>query len=262
MRLHLFQVPLVALLFAGPLLAQDAHTAHVTGMAAAAQPGFEVATIKLHDPDSRHDGIDTGPDRVMIWNQTVAKMITFAYAVNKRQIVDAPDWMLNESFDIQGKPDAAGEPNWDQVREMLQKLLADRFGLRFHRERRELPVYALQILKGGPKFAATVDPTGMPQEHSEGHGMWSEHTYASSRMADFILIEQFWLDRPVVDQTGLTGKYDFKLRYTYNEIRNTDPDAPPGLFTAVQQQLGLKLQPVKAPVDVLVIDQVQKPTEN
>ena len=92
--------------------------------------------------------------------------------------------------------------------------------------------------------------------------MWSEHTYASSRMADFILIEQFWLDRPVVDQTGLTGKYDFKLRYTYNEIRNTDPDAPPGLFTAVQQQLGLKPQPVKAPVDVLVIDQVQKPTEN
>jgi len=92
--------------------------------------------------------------------------------------------------------------------------------------------------------------------------MWSEHTYTSARTADFILIEQFWLDRPAVDQTGLTGKYDFKLRYTFNEIGNTDPDAPPGIFTAIQQQLGLKLQPVKAAVDVFVIENVKRPSEN
>jgi uncharacterized protein (TIGR03435 family) len=231
-------------------------------MAADAHPSFEVATIKPHDPDSRHDGIDSNGDRVVMWNQTVAKMIVFSYAVNKHQILDAPDWALNQSFDIQGKPDTPGEPSWDQMGEMMRRLLAERFGLRFHRERRELPVYALQVLNGGPKLAPAADPTSKPQEHSEGRGNWSEHTYTSSRMADFILIEQFWRDRPIVDETGLRGKYDFKLRYTYDEIRNTYPDAPPGIFTAIQQQLGLRLQPEKAPVDVFVIDHVAAPSEN
>jgi uncharacterized protein (TIGR03435 family) len=231
-------------------------------MAADAHASFEVAIIKPHDPDSRHDGFDINGDRVVIWNQTVAKMMTFAYAINKHQILNAPDWALNQPFDIQGKPDMAGEPNLDQVRDMLQKLLADRFGLQFHRERRELPVFALQIVKGGPKLSPAADPTAKPNEHSDGQGMWSEHTYTSSRMADFILIEQFWLQRPVVDQTGLTGRYDFSLRYTYNEMRNTDPDAPPEIFTAIQEQLGLKLEPMKAPVDVSVIDHVERPSEN
>jgi len=254
---------LAAILTAVPTIAQDqAAAVPVARMVADAHPSFEVATIKLHDPDSRHDGIDTNGERVMIWNQTVAKMMVFAYGINKHQIVDAPDWALNQSFDIQGRGDVPGQPSWDQIREMLQKLLVNRFSLQFHREQRELPVYALQIARGGPKLTPAADENGKPQEHSDGHGMWSEHTYTSARTADFILIEQFWLDRPAVDQTGLTGKYDFKLRYTFNEIGNTDPDAPPGIFTAIQQQLGLKLQPVKAAVDVFVIENVKRPSEN
>jgi uncharacterized protein (TIGR03435 family) len=231
-------------------------------MAADAHPSFAVATVKLHDPDSRHDGFDINGDRVVIWNQTLSKMMTFAYAVNKHQIVNAPDWVVNQAFDIEGKPDTPGEPNQDQVRLMLEKLLADRFGLKFHRESRELPVFALQIVKGGPKLAPAGDPTAKPNEHSDGRGAWSEHTYSSTSMADFILIEQFWLQRPVIDQTGLSGRYDFKLRYTYNEMQNTDPDAPPEIFTAIQEQLGLKLQPEKTATDVLAIDRVERPSEN
>ena len=132
---------LAAILTAVPTIAQDqAAAVPVARMVADAHPSFEVATIKLHNPDSRHDGIDTSGERVMIWNQTVAKMMVFAYGINKHQIVDAPDWALNQSFDIQGRGDAPGQPSWDQIREMLQKLLKNRFSLQFHREQRELPV--------------------------------------------------------------------------------------------------------------------------
>jgi len=251
-----------ALIATTPLLAQGTPAVPVVPMAADAHPSFAVATVKPHDPNSRRDGIEITGDHVAILNESVVKMMVVAYAINKHQVLSAPDWAVNQSFDIEGKPDIPGEPSWDQVRLMLQKLLADRFGLQFHRDRRELPVYALQVTKGGPKLSPAADPTAKPLEQSSGRGAWSKHTYTSTSMAYFIDIEQFWRDRPIVDQTGLIGRYDFSLRYTYNELNNTDPDAPPEIFTAIQEQLGLKLQPTKAPVDVLVVDQVQHPSEN
>jgi uncharacterized protein (TIGR03435 family) len=231
-------------------------------MAADAHPSFAIAAIKSPNPDSRQDGFDIMGDRMNVWNQTVAKMMTFAYGIHKHQILNAPGWVLDEPFDIQGKPDAPGEPSLLQVREMLQKLLADRFGFKFHRERRELPVFALRIAKGGSKLVPAADPTAKSEEHSEGHGLETTRSYVSAPIADFILIEQFFMDRPLVDQTGLTGRYTFKLHYTYDEVRNADPNAPPGLFTAIQDQLGLKFEATRAPVDVLVIDHVNRPSEN
>ena len=170
--------------------------------------------------------------------------------------------MRNAKFDIDGKSDTEGEPNLAQQREIIQRLLADRFGLRFHRETRALPVYALRLAKGGPKLAPAADPGAKSLEQSSGHDSERTLAYTSATIPYFILVEQFWCDRPLVDQTGLTGRYDFKLHYTSDEVHSTDPDAPPGLFTAVQEQLGLKFEPAKAPVEVLVIDHIEQPSEN
>jgi uncharacterized protein (TIGR03435 family) len=231
-------------------------------MTADAHPLFAVAVIKPHNPDSTHQGLDIESNRVGISDYSLSKLVCFAYAVNSHQIVNAPDWVSKDHYDIQGKPDISGEPTVAQVRDMVQKLLIDRYGLQLHRERRELPVYALQVSKGAPKLAPAADPSAKAEEHASGHNLETTRTYTSSSMQDFILVEQFFVDRPIVDQTGLTGRYDFKLNYTYDEMHNTDPDAPPGMFTAIQQELGLKLQPTKAMTDVLVLDGVHLPSEN
>jgi uncharacterized protein (TIGR03435 family) len=145
---------------------------------------------------------------------------------------------------------------------MLQKLLADRFGLKFHRDKRELSVYAIQIAKGGPKLKPAANPDAGADQEGNGHGTEQTVIFTSNGIADFIRNEQFFVDRPLVDQTRLTGRYDFSLRYTFDEAKSTDPNAPPGIFTAVQEQLGLKFQPTKASTDVFVIDHVEPPSAN
>ena len=235
----------------------------VKPMAADAHPSFEVATVKLHDPNSGHQGFDAKGERVTARDQSVASMMMFAYGIHPTQIVGAPDWVKNAQYDIEGKTNTAGEPNLSQQQEMLQKLLADRFDLKFHRDKRALPVYAIRIAKGGPKLTPAAHPDAQPDQDGSGHGTEADLGFTSFSMPDLAMGLQFFVhDRPVIDQTGLTGRYDFKLRYTYDEAHATDPDAPPGLFTAIQEQLGLKLEPVKAPVDVFVIDHVERPSAN
>jgi uncharacterized protein (TIGR03435 family) len=231
-------------------------------MAADAHPSFAVATIKPHDPDSRRQGFSAQGDRFKVEDQSVASLMQYAYGIYGRQIVDASDWVFHDRYDIEGTIDTEGEPNLSQQQEMLQKLLADRFGLKFRRDKRELPVYALQIAKGGPKLTAAANPDAEPGQRATGNAMDLTQIYTSSSMSHFILGMQFFLDRPVVDQTGLTGRYDIKLRYAADEARATDPNAPPGIFTAIQQQLGLKLEPTKASTDVFVIDRVERPSPN
>ncbi len=233
----------------------------VKPMAAAAHPSFAVATVKPHDPASNRQGFDADGDRFTVRNQSVASLMTFAYSAHPRQIVDAPDWALHDRFDIEGTTDTPGEPSLRQQQEMLQKLLADRFQLKFHRDQRELSVYAIQIAKGGPKLKPAANPDAEVDQEGEGRGTEQTVTYTSASMTDFAFGEQFFFDRPVVNQTGLTGKYDFSIRYS-DEIRTTDPNAPPGLFTAVQEQLGLKFEPTKTPTAVFVIDHVEPPSAN
>jgi uncharacterized protein (TIGR03435 family) len=253
---------LFAFALAAPVLAQSSSTTPVARMAADAHPSFAVAVIKLHDPNSHRQGFDFEGSRYTVRNQSVASLVMFAYAVHPKQIVGGPDWVRTDRYDIEGKPDVPGEPSLKQQQEMLRKLLFDRFGLKIKREQRELPVYAIQLAKGRPKLTAAASPDSEADQNGEGHGTEMTQIYTSATMKDFAMGMNFFMDRPVVDQTGLTGKYDFRLRYTYDEVRTTDPNAPPGLFTAIQEQLGLKLQPVKAPVDVLVIDHVERPSAN
>jgi uncharacterized protein (TIGR03435 family) len=226
-----------------------------------AHPSFAVATIKPHDPASQHQGYNIEGSHYTIRNQTVRSLLGFAYAIHPHQIVDAPETAVQDRWDIEGTIDTPGTPGLHQQQEIVQKLLADRFGLRFHREKRELPVYAI-VLRGKPKFQPAANPNAEADQEGNGHGTEQTISYKSVTIADFILGEQFFTDRPLIDRTGLSGRYDMSFRYTWDETHTTDPNAPPGLFTAVQEQLGLKFQPTNAPVDVLVIDHVEAPSAN
>jgi len=238
-----------------------AQTSTPAPMAADAHPSFEVATIKPSDPNNRNQNIQVNGHRIHIENGTVKRLIIFAYAINEKQIANEPVWFDNEHYDIDGVSDAEGELNLRQFQEMLQELLADRFQLKFHREKRELSVYAVTVLKSGPKLTkSTSDPNGMPD--ATGGSSQQGWKFTNASMADFALVMQSSMDRPVVDQTGLIGKFDFTLRWTPDNVEATDPNAPPGLFTAIQEQLGLKLEPVKALADVLVIEHAEKPSAN
>jgi uncharacterized protein (TIGR03435 family) len=154
---------------------------------------------------------------------------------------------------------------------MLQKLLADRFKLAFHHDKKELPVYALVVAKGGPKLTKSeADANATPSLLFRGLGTLPVR---NATIADFAgVMQAAVLDRPVVDQTGLTGRYDFVLTWTPDETQfgglgvkvppPSENAAAPDLFTAIQQQVGLKFEPTKASVDVIVIDKVEKPSEN
>ena len=257
---------MAVLLVAGSMgrsLMAQAGPVPVKMMAAEAHPVFEVATIKPSDPNDRSEGFHSNGRRIYIENQTVNKMLIFAYAVHSKQVVGGPDWFGTERFDINGVPDVEGVPNMRQQQEMVQKLLADRFGLKFHREKRELAVYALTDAKAGPKLTKSQgDPNGLGDQ--TGNGNMGEMTYkfTNNTMDDFALCMQFYVDRPVVNQTGLTGRWDFVLKWTTNDLKAADPNAAPGMFTAIQEQLGLKLEAVKAPAEVLVVDHAERPSAN
>jgi uncharacterized protein (TIGR03435 family) len=163
-------------------------------------------------------------------------------------------------------------PNQTQLKIMIQKLLADRFQLKFHREKRELSVWAIQIGKNGPKMTVSAgDPKGLP---GLGFGGLGKMNAFNATMADLAsTFQAAVLDQPVVDQTGLDGHYDFQLNWTPDETQFTGmgikvpppsdkPDAPPDLRAAMLDQLGLKLTTTRAPVEVLVIDKVEKPSAN
>ncbi len=231
-------------------------------VAAETGPTIEVAVIKPHDPNSYHNSLSFRGDRFSLDDQTVSRMIAFAYAISQNQIVNAPNWTRDERYDMDGKTSAAADPTVPEQQQLVRKLLADRFGLKFHREKRELAAYALVVAKGGPKLVPAAHPNVQPGQHNEGHGTQTTRSFTGAAMSDFVLTMQFFLDRPLVDQTGLTGRYDFSLTYTYADASNSDPDAPPPLFTALQEQLGLKFQPTKAATDVLVIDHVERPSAN
>ncbi len=202
----------------------------------------------------------------------MSDLLTFAYGLHARQIVDAPSWVESEKYDLLAKPDGEGQPNDKQWKAMVQKLLANRFQLKFHRDKKELSVYAIVIGKNGSKLTTSdAPPNNLPGLFFRRLGSL---VVRNATMADFAGVMQgAVLDRPVVDQTGLTGRYDFTLDWTPDEFQFVGfgpnaprpapaPDAPPDLYSAIQQQLGLKIESTRAPTEVMVIDHVEKPSEN
>ena len=240
-------------------------------MPANAVPTFEVATIKPSNPDQQGKGFTVRGREVITINTTVRDLVAFAYSVHPRQIVRGPAWLESEKFDITGQPDIEGVPNQLQMRTLVQKLLADRFKLTFHREQQELSIYALVLGPKGPTLTkSSGDPNGLPSLFFRGLGSLPA---INASMTDFATVMQTAvLDRPVVDRTGLNGRYDFTLTWTPDETQFANmgvkvPPPPadaraPSLFTAIQEQLGLKFEPSRAPVDVMVIDSVDHPSPN
>ena len=230
-------------------------------MAADAHPSFEVATIKPSHPDDTKGGFQVGGHRLLIQNQTVSDLMSFAYAIHQKQIVDGPPWLETQRYDIVGQADVEGYANLRQIQEMLQKLLASRFNLKFHREKRELSIYAITVAKGGPMLTKHTEASnGLPTQ--SGSPSSGGRRFTNNTISDFALGMQSFLDKPVVDQTGLVGRYDFVLTWTPDDSSTDSPNQAPGLFTAVQEQLGLKLEPIKGQADVYAIDHVERPTEN
>jgi uncharacterized protein (TIGR03435 family) len=235
-----------------------------TAMAKDADPDWEVVTVRPTDPAVTNASIRMNGRQFVLENRTVETLLLAGYGVHKKQIVSAPDWIRTERWDIKGVPDVPGQPSMKQMQSLVRKILTERFGLVAHTEKREMEVYALTVAKGGEKMMPSAgDPNGLPDENDRNNGGQTTMQAANVSMADFALLLKFFLDRPVVDQTGLTGRYDFRLQWTFDETKApSDGSAAPGVFTAIGEQLGLKLEPVKAQTDVLVVDKVEHPSAN
>lgn len=245
-------------------------------MAADADPNLEVATIKPGQPSQQGKGFGFRGTHFVTFNTNMNDLIAFAYGMHTKQIIGAPDWFGTDMFDIDGVPDIPGRPNLKQMQTMVQKLLADRCALKFHHDQKELSVYAVRLAGGGSKMSKT---TAGP---NDGEGFLfrglGDLVVRNMNMTGFAKwMQSSVMNRPVVDQTGLTDKYDFMLKWTPDDSQfaqfrgavtppaapaGDNPNAPPSLYTAVQEQLGLKIEAAKAPDDVIVIDHVDKPSPN
>ena len=241
-------------------------------MAADAPLAFEVATVKPSDPNRPGKLFTVKGREVITINTTLSDLIGMAYNLHARQVSGGPPWMETDKYDVNGVPQAEGVPNTEQLRGLIQSLLKDRFKLTTHFEKRELPAYALTVAGGGHKLTAnTTNPNGLPGLFFKGLG---NLPVRNATMGDFTrVMTQAVLDRPVIDRTGLQGRFDFTLTWTPDESQfrsmgvnvpppPADGSGPPGLFTAIQEQLGLRLERTEAPVEVMVIDRVERPSEN
>jgi len=239
-------------------------------LAADAQPRFEVASVKLVEPSiplapGVFAGVQLLPGgRFVALRVTVFQVLQSAYGVKSYQISGGPGWTRSEQYEIQAT--AGSSATDDQMKLMVQSLLADRFQLKLHRETREIPVYALIVGKNGPKLQAATDAT-----QCNGNGCFQvgngSLTASGGTMAFTAEVLSRLLDRPALDKTGLAGHYDFKLTYDQSSVKPPIvgmPIAPtegPSIFAAVED-LGLKLTPERDPIEILVIDSVERPSAN
>jgi uncharacterized protein (TIGR03435 family) len=238
----------------------------LSALGAAAQStgnaSIEVAVVRPHPSAVMHNNFSFAKNRFELEDQPLLKLIAFAYSLNPRQIVGTDGWVSGDHWDMSGTTNLTEDATLPQEQQLIRQLLVERFGLQFHQEKREMPAYALQVVNDQPKLADAANPAAQPLEWTQGHDGVRTENYRSNSMADFLVVKRLFMDRPLVDQTGLLGRYDFKLTYSYGDAPSADPDAPPTMFTAVKEQLGLKFEPVKTSVNVMVIDHVGQPTAN
>jgi uncharacterized protein (TIGR03435 family) len=244
------------------------------------RPEFDVSSVKPNKANCCFSG-GANNGQAGAKDSTVKALISLAYKVQEFQIVGGPGWIGSERFDVEGRTeDKTADP--DRLRMMLRSLLEDRFKLKLHMETRQVPVYALVVAKGGPKIKLAADQTSPDVNGPSPKGAGPNHgaiRFGPGSMAgnavNFSLLVRFLsqrLDRPVVDRTGLSGRYDFLLQWTPevgetkldpggNPLPVGDPTGP-SIFSAIQEQLGLRLESTKGPVEVLVIDSVEMPDQN
>jgi len=223
-----------------------------------AQARFEVATVRPTseaEQASGSSGVTTGKGRYSGKNLTLKEYLMRSYGVAPNQIVGGPEWLASARWDIQAKAEQPVDDD-DQIMQMVQALLTERFQLKIRSDNREMRAYVLEVAKNGLK--AQQSAPGTEYNTNYGRGKLEATGTTLPHLAQRLGRQ---LDLPVIDKTGLEGAFDFKLHWT-PEGAKADPAAPPGIFTAIQEQLGLKLTGARVPVPVLVIESAAKPEEN
>lgn len=249
----------------------------LSGICLFGQSSFEVATVKATDPEwrgGRYVRMKTAHE-LEARNFTLKMLVATAYNLSPKAISGGPAWVDGEHFDILAKAPGERRPTLDEQMAMLRALIAERFAVRYHREKRELPVFALTVARDGPKLkASTFDVDASPQGPPllafvlapavvRLPGKWVTIGELAAVM------QRAALDRPVVDQTGLTGRYDFDLEFAPDESlfggvlgKAPDDGTRPGFFAALREQLGLRLEATRGVVEMFVFDAAARPSEN
>jgi uncharacterized protein (TIGR03435 family) len=234
---------------------------------------FEVATIKPVDPDAKDGRYITmqGNNRFVEKAYTLKLLIAAAYDLNPRTISGGPSWIESDHYDIVAVTPGEVRPTRDEQMSMLRNLLSERFKLTFHREPKVFSIYELEVSKSGSKLKETATPNDPP---TVGPGVvHPQRIVLPARNATTgelaSLLQRAILDRPVVDKTGLSKRYDFDLEWAPDEtqfggdVPTASADAPASpLFSAIQQQLGLRLVATKGPINALVVDKAERPSAN
>jgi len=271
-------------------------TASGSSGSAADVPKFDVVSVKPAGPSDGRSRLMLTPDGTSMQGTPVQMLLHLAFGVEDDRIIGAPSWTRSNRYDIEAKVSPEDAPRLDKLKQedrraMLLPLLAERFSLKYHHETRELPMYALVIAKGGPKLtASTAEPPPDPNFPARPEGQRKGGIDTRGRMMmepDRIESQDTSIDmlvhalaprlgRSVVDKTGLTGRYDYTLRWTPDDAPPPMPGGDAGLahrdagndaagvslITAIQEQLGLKLESQKGMVDVIVIDHLDLPSAN
>ena len=256
------------------------------GQSSAPAPAFDVASVKLFAPLRTGGGmryvfrdvpasVEISGTRVTLRGNLMG-LVAFAYGMERFQVSQGPDWMekwaTSEGYDIAARAPGDAVPPLAQVRQMTQALLADRFQLKVSRRTEVMPVYNLVVAPGGPKFGPSefTDPPLTRDEGSSGAQIRTR--FLNFSIAEFAERVRHQFDRPLLDKTGLAGGFDFSLSYTAQIPGMTPaqaaaiglPDPEPGLPIAasIREQLGLRVVAAKEPVEILVIDHAERPSEN
>lgn len=222
---------------------------------------FEVASVKPSLSESASSsGIETGHGRLHGYNVTLKRCIMGAYGVGPHQICGGPGWLESERFEILAK---AEQPVGDaELMVMLQDLLVERFKLALHRETKPMRAFVLEVAKNGPKLENAEPGESVTNTSTGNTGVTIDVQHTA--MDAFAKILSRKMELPVVNHTGLEGIFHFKLQWTPESARPVDGAAMEGasIFTAIQEQLGLRLHSERTPVEILVIDHAEKPSEN
>jgi uncharacterized protein (TIGR03435 family) len=227
-----------------------------------AQPhekAFEVVSIKRNRTAALASDTNTTPGRLSLVNVTLLSVIRRAFGVLDPQIAGAPDWLANERYDIVAVTGDGTDLTDESRQAYLQSFLADRCQFRFHREMREIRTYSLVSSKNGPRLVERAGPGdySMRVQPTDDGRLRLRSTRGNMRRLTEILTGQ--IGNVVTDRTGLSGEYDFTLEWAPNL---NDSATGPSLFTALNEQLGLRLESAKSPVQAVVIDRIERPTEN
>jgi uncharacterized protein (TIGR03435 family) len=232
----------------------------LTGLAASL-PAFEVASIKPIDRTGvpGHGNVAFSGPRVNFNGYTLTGLIMYAYDMRSYQISGGPSWMGSDTFMIAAKAEGNAAPAVEDVRKMLQTLLADRFEIRLHNETREAKVYLMEPAKTGFKLEQSKAPK-TTMSMGPGH-----LTMGKATAAQIASLLSSVLNRPVLDRSGAAGEFDFALEspdIMMGRMAPSEDNPGPSIFTAIQEQWGLKLEPSKGSIETLVIDHATKPNEN